>query len=272
VAEALALGSVSGALLARRDKLALLAAILAVAGVAWSYLVLSAAHMSMDTAAHAAMGMSSVPWNARTAVLTFIMWAVMMVAMMLPSAAPMVLTYAAVVGRVAPEQGKQSSVAVFAAAYLLVWFGFSVGTTLLQAGLDGAALLSPTTMVLGPLLGGGLLIIAGLYQLSPLKEFCLRNCQSPLTFIASNWRPGLKGALNIGLRHGAFCVGCCWALMLLLFVGGVMNLLWVAAIAIFVLFEKLIGPGRRMGSWLSGGALIAAGTALLGSQAVRFSS
>jgi predicted metal-binding membrane protein len=266
VAEALALGSVSGALLARRDKLALLAAILAVAGVAWSYLVLSAAHMSMDTAAHAAMGMSSVPWNARTAVLTFIMWAVMMVAMMLPSAAPMVLTYAAVVGRVAPEQGKQSSVAVFAAAYLLVWFGFSVGTT------KRVWTASPTTMVLGPLLGGGLLIIAGLYQLSPLKEFCLRNCQSPLTFIASNWRPGLKGALNIGLRHGAFCVGCCWALMLLLFVGGVMNLLWVAAIAIFVLFEKLIGPGRRMGSWLSGGALIAAGTALLGSQAVRFSS
>src|SRR3954468_5078769 len=117
--EALALGSFSGAPLARREKVALLAAILAVAGVAWSYIALSAAHMNMDGAAHAAMGMSSVPWTAKTAVLTFLMWAIMMVAMMLPSAAPMVLTYAAVVARVAPDQGKRTPVAVFAAAYLL---------------------------------------------------------------------------------------------------------------------------------------------------------
>jgi predicted metal-binding membrane protein len=262
VAEALAVGSVSGALLARREKIALLAAILAVAGVAWSYLVLSAAHPSMDGAAHAAMGMSSVPWTANTAVLTFMMWAVMMVAMMLPSAAPMVLTYAAVVGRVAPEQGKRSSVAVFAAAYLLVWLGFSLGATLLQWSLERAAVLSSTTMALGPLLGGGLLLVAGLYQLSPLKEFCLRNCQSPLTFIASNWRPDLEGALRMGFRHGAYCVGCCWALMLLLFVGGVMNLLWVAAISVFVLLEKLIGPGTRIARWVSGGALVSAGAVL----------
>jgi predicted metal-binding membrane protein len=263
VAEALALGSVSGALLARRDKPALLAAILAVAGLAWSYLVLSAAHMSMDGAAHAAMGMSSVPWTAKTAVLTFAMWAVMMVAMMLPSAAPMVLTYAAVVGRVAPEQGRRSSVAVFAAAYLLVWLGFSLGATLLQWSLESAAVLSSTTMVLGPLLGGGLLLVAGLYQFSPLKEFCLRKCQSPLTFIASNWRPGRDGALQMGVRHGAYCVGCCWALMLLLFVGGVMNLLWVAAISAFVLVEKLIGPGTRIARWVSGTGLVGSGAYLI---------
>jgi predicted metal-binding membrane protein len=184
VAEALAVGSVSGALLARREKIALLAAILAVAGVAWSYLVLSAAHPSMDGAAHAAMGMSSVPWTANTAVLTFMMWAVMMVAMMLPSAAPMVLTYAAVVGRVAPEQGKRSSVAVFAAAYLLVWLGFSLGATLLQWSLERAAVLSSTTMALGPLLGGGLLLVAGLYQLSPLVG--LVPCTTPLESPQSN--------------------------------------------------------------------------------------
>jgi predicted metal-binding membrane protein len=186
----------------------------------------------------------------------------MMVAMMLPSAAPMVLTYAAVVGRVAPEQSRQSSVAVFAAAYLLVWFGFSLGATLLQWSLESAAVLSSTTMALGPLLGGGLLLVAGLYQFSPLKEFCLRKCQSPLTFIASNWRPGRDGALQMGVRHGAYCVGCCWALMLLLFVGGVMNLLWLAAISALVLVEKLIGPGTRIARWVSGGALVSAGAVL----------
>ena len=259
--EALALSAVSGALLARREKIALLAAILVVAGVAWSYLVLSAAHMSMDGAAHAAMGMSS-PWTATTAMLTFIMWAVMMVAMMLPTAAPMVLTYAAVVGRIAPEQGKRSSVAAFAAAYLLLWFGFSLAATLLQWSLERAAILSSTTMALGPFLGGGLLIAAGVYQLSPLKEFCLRNCQSPLTFIACNWRSGLEGAIRMGVRHGAYCVGCCWALMLLLFVGGVMNLLWVATISVFVLVEKLISPGYRLVGWVSGGGLVIAGAIL----------
>jgi predicted metal-binding membrane protein len=260
MAEALALSAVTGVLLARRDKIALLVAILAVAGVAWSYLALSAAHMSMDGAAHAAMGMSSVSWTAKIAMLTFTMWAVMMVAMMLPTAAPMVLTYAAVVGRVAPGQSKRSSVAVFATAYLLVWFGFSLAATLLQWGLERAAVLSSTTMALGPFLGGGLLIAAGVYQLSPLKEFCLRNCQSPLIFIASNWRSGLEGALRMGARHGAYCVGCCWVLMLLLFVGGVMNLLWVATISLFVLIEKLFTSRyvRRM----SGAGLVIAGAIL----------
>jgi predicted metal-binding membrane protein len=262
MAEALALSGVSSALLARREKIALLAAILAVGGVAWSYLVLTAAHLNMDGAADATMGMSS-PWTAHTAFLTFIMWAIMMLAMMLPSAAPMVLTYAAVVGRVAPGQGKWSSVAVFAAAYLLVWLGFSLGATLLQWSLERAAVLSSTTIALGPMLGGMLLIVAGLYQISPLKEFCLRNCQSPLTFVASNWGPGMAGSLRMGVRHGAYCVGCCWALMLLLFVGGVMNLLWVAAISAFVLLEKLIGQGTRLGRWLSGGALVLAGAVLL---------
>ena len=175
----------------------------------------------------------------------------------------MVLTYASVVGRLAPEQDNRSSGAVFAAAYLLVWFGFSVGATLLQAGLERAALLSPTTMASGPLLGGVLLILAGIYQWSPLKDFCLRNCQSPLTFIARNWRPGLEGAFRMGLRHGSYCVGCCWALMLLLFVGGVMNLLWVAAISVFVILEKLIGTAPRLGRGLSGGALVLAGAVLV---------
>jgi predicted metal-binding membrane protein len=254
---------VSGVLLDRRDRLVLLGALATVAMLAWGYLALHAAHMDGSSASHAAMGMTAVPWTAAHFAVTLLMWAVMMVAMMLPSANPMVLTYASVVGRLAPEQGNRSSAAAFAAAYLLVWFGFSVGATLLQAGLERAALVSPTTIASGPLLGGVLLILAGIYQWSPLKDFCLRNCQSPLTFIARNWRPGLEGAFRMGLRHGSYCVGCCWALMLLLFVGGVMNLLWVAAISVFVILEKLIGTAPRLVRGLSGGALVLAGAVLV---------
>jgi predicted metal-binding membrane protein len=152
---------------------------------------------------------------------------------------------------------------VFTAGYLLVWFGFSLGATLLQWVLERVALLSPMMVASGPLVGGALLITAGLYQWSPTKEFCLKNCQSPLTFIASNWRSGQDGALRMGLWHGAYCVGCCWALMLLLFVGGVMNLLWVATIAMGVLLEKLIGAGTRVGRWVSGGGLVGAGALLI---------
>ncbi len=222
MADTLALSSLSGAVLRRRDKFVLLAALAAVVGLAWGYLVLNAAHMDMEATAHAAMGMSAHPWTGAYFSLTLLMWVVMMVAMMLPSAAPMVLTYAAVVHRLAPKQNRTASVMVFTAGYLLVWFGFSLGATLLQWGLERVALLSPTMVASTPLLGGALLIAAGLYQRSPVKEFCLKNCQSPLTFIAANWRRGQDGALRMGLWHGAYCVGCCWALMLLLFVGGVM--------------------------------------------------
>jgi predicted metal-binding membrane protein len=258
-----ALSTVSGAILDRRDRFILLGALAAVTTLAWGYLVLHAIHMDVPSAIHVAMGMGAVPWTAGRFVMTLVMWAVMMVAMMLPSAAPMVLTYSAVVGRLAPEQGSGPSVAMFAAAYLLVWLGFSVGVTLLQLSLQRVAVLSSTTIALGPFLGGGLLLVAGLYQLSPLKEFCLRKCHSPLTFIASNWRPGLEGAVRMGVRHGAYCVGCCWALMLLLFVGGGMNLLWVAAISVFVLVEKLLGAGTWRAQFLSGAGLIGSGAWLL---------
>jgi len=144
-----------------------------VAVLAWGYLALHAAHMDVSSATHAAMGMTTVPWTGAHFVVTLLMWAVMMVAMMLPSANPMVLTYASVVGRLAPEQGNRSSGAVFAAAYVLVWFGFSVGATLLQAGLERAALLSPTTMASGPLLGGVLLILAEFISGHPSRTSAL---------------------------------------------------------------------------------------------------
>jgi predicted metal-binding membrane protein len=249
--------------LPRRDKVLVLAALAAVILLAWGYLVLHSAHMSMEAAGHAMMGMTGMPWSAGQAGLTLLMWAVMMVAMMLPSATPMVLTYAAVVRRVAQEQSPTVSIAVFAAGYVLVWSGFSLAATGLQWTLEQMALLSPALVASSHLLGGGLLILAGLYQWAPLKEFCLRHCQSPLGFISRHWRTGQVGALRMGLRHGVYCVGCCWALMLLLFVGGVMNLLWVAAIAGFVLVEKLVPTRSRLGRWISGGGLVLAGAIVL---------
>ena len=254
----LAFSSLSDAQLSRRDKLVLLGTLAAVIGLAWAYLVLSMTHMNTASAHHAAMGMA-VPWTATHVALTLLMWIVMMVAMMLPSATPMMLTYATVASRIAPSQHQRLSVSLFATGYIIVWSGFSLGATLLQWSLERAALLSPEIVASSTLLGGTLLITAGVYQWSPAKEFCLKQCRSPLSFIASNWRPGHDGALRMGIQHGAFCLGCCWALMLLLFVGGVMNLLWVAFISIFVLLEKLMGAGTRAGRWISGGGLITAG-------------
>ena len=259
----LAISSLSGALLSRRDKFALLTALGAVAGLAWAYLALSMTHMDMPSATEGMKGAIGVPWTAKHFILTLLMWAVMMVAMMLPTASPMVLTYAAVVDRIAATQGRRISAIVFTAGYLTVWSGFSLVATGLQWGLERAAMLSPMLVTSSALLGGILLIIAGVYQWSPAKGFCLKHCQSPLAFISAHWRPGPVGAFQMGLRHGAYCVGCCWALMLLLFVGGVMNLLWVATISIFVLLEKLVGAGTRAGRWLSGAGLVAAGMFIL---------
>jgi predicted metal-binding membrane protein len=252
----------AGAFLGRRDKALLIGALAAVVTLAWAYLVLTVAHMEMPSA-HAAMAMVAVPWTASHFLLTLLMWAVMMVAMMLPSATPMVLTYAAVLRRIGPQQKAWGQAALFVAGYVLVWSVFSFGATTLQWGLERAALLSPMMVTSSPWLGGLLLILAGAYQWAPLKQLCLRFCRSPLSFIAQHWREGQVGALLMGISHGCYCVGCCWPLMLLLFVAGVMNLLWVAAIAVFVLLEKLLAPGTTAGRVLSGAALNAAGVMLL---------
>jgi predicted metal-binding membrane protein len=262
----MALGLKTGeitAALPRRDKMVVVAALGAVIALAWAYLALHSAHMSMDAAGHTAMEMGGEPWTAADFGLTLLMWAVMMVAMMLPSATPMVLTYTAVARRIPQTPRHAGSTNLFAAGYVLVWSGFSLLATGLQWALYQMALLSPALMTSSHLLGGGLLIMAGLYQWAPLKEFCLRNCRSPLGFIAHQWRGGRAGALHMGVRHGLYCVGCCWAVMLLLFVVGVMNLLWVAAIAGFVLLEKTMPVGSRAGRWISGTGLACAGGVLL---------
>jgi predicted metal-binding membrane protein len=175
-----------------------------------------------------------------------------------PTAAPMTLIYAAVARKAAMQHNPVAPTFVFVAGYVAVWSAFSIAATTAQSLLDRWALLSPMMVSNSALLGGGLLIVAGLYQLTPLKRACLEHCRSPAHFIARHWRGGTPGAFVMGLRHGAYCLGCCWALMALLFVGGVMNLLWVAAIAVFVLVEKTL-PFAEIGGRIAGGAMIALG-------------
>lgn len=193
------------------------------------------------------------------------MWTVMMVAMMLPSATPMIMTYMKVCQRRRASNRSMSPTWVFLAGYLTVWTGFGVLAALLQWSLNQTALLSPAIGHVGPVTGGVLLIMAGAYQFSRLKQACLGKCQSPLGFLMTEWREGLAGAFVMGIRHGAFCTGCCWALMLLMFVGGVMNLVWMIGLALYFLAEKLV-PWQRLFSHITGSILIASGTLILGIQ------
>lgn len=196
-------------------------------------------------------------WDFSHLALLFAMWVVMMVGMMLPSAAPTLLLYAGVV-RKSPEcERARAHVYAFACGYLLVWTAFSLLATVLQRLFARWLLLSPMMESRG-WFGGALLIAAGVYQLTPFKRTCLESCRSPAAFISTHWRRGVSGAFYIGVAHGAFCLGCCWALMLLLFVGGVMNLWWIAALTIFVLLEKLAPLGAQ-GGRLSGLLILAFG-------------
>jgi predicted metal-binding membrane protein len=201
--------------------------------------------------------MMTADWDVPHLLLLWAMWAVMMAGMMLPSASPLLLLYGAIARKSAPETASHQVYAL-AAGYLVVWTIFSLGATVLQRGLAELLLISPMMEATSPRSGGTLLLIAGVYQLTPIKHACLRTCQSPLGFLMSRWRGGWSGAFRTGLEHGAYCVGCCWALMLLLFAGGVMNLIVIAALTVFVAFEKLVPIGPH-GARISGGLLIAAG-------------
>jgi len=168
-----------------------------------------------------------------------------MAGMMLPSAAPMFLLYAAAMRHGTDPAAGRWRVYAFAAGYVLIWSAFSVGATILQWLLTHLLLLTPMMEIATPRGGGAVLIGAGIYQWSGLKHVCLRACQSPIGFLTSRWRGGAAGALRMGIEHGLSCVGCCWALMLLLFVGGVMNLWVIGALTVFVLIEKLAPFGAR---------------------------
>lgn len=248
-----------------RDKPFVIAGLVAVTACAWAYLIPVSLDMYGRMDGPAAW-MMQTSWDARYLLLIFLMWATIMVAMMLPSALPTVLIFSKAVRNDAAVRSPSQRMFAFVAGYLLAWLGFSVGATLMQWGLAEAVLLSPMMVSVSPWLGGALLIVAGIYQWTPLKYACLRSCRSPMAFLMEHWQPGMRGALRLGLRHGLACVGCCWALMLLLFVGGVMNLLWIVAITAFVLVEKLAPMGAG-GGRLSGLALLIAGGWVLASQA-----
>jgi predicted metal-binding membrane protein len=247
----------------KRDRTIVLAGVAGLSALAWAYLLALAWRMPHREMAMAMAMPHMQAWEATEVLLTWVMWAVMMVAMMTPSAAPMILMFATVNRRRRGQQGPFVPTTVFLLGYLLVWGGFSVVATLAQWGLHTAALLSPMMVSTSPMLGGLLLLAAGIFQWTPLKSTCLTQCRSPLGFLMTEWREGASGALLMGLRHGRYCVGCCWVLMALLFVAGVMNLLWVAAMAVFVLVEKVLPRGELVGR-VVGGMLMLAGLVLLG--------
>jgi predicted metal-binding membrane protein len=204
------------------------------------------------------------PWRMTDFVFMFVMWAVMMVGMMTPSVTPMVLLYATA-GRNAVAHGRPlAATGWFLAGYLTAWIAFSLFATGAQWILTQLALLTPMMQSASGIFGGSVLIAAGLYQWSPVKDICLKQCQSPLGFLMSRggFRSEPLGALRLGAEHGLYCVGCCWVLMALLFVGGVMNVLWIAGLAVLVLLEKVVPTGRLV-SRLAGAALAATGLYLL---------
>lgn len=248
----------------RRDRLIVLAGLVGISALAWAYLIYLTFEMgSMDMAMDMAASMQT--WTVMDLVLLFVMWAVMMVAMMVPTTTAMILAFATINRRRRMQEQPYVPTAIFLGGYVIVWTGFSALATLAQWGLHETALLSPMMVSTSPILGGLLLLTAGVYQWTPLKYACLKHCRSPLGFLMTDWREGPRGALIMGLRHGMFCTVCCWFLMALLFVAGVMNLLWVATITLFVLVEKVVPRGDIVGR-VAGGVLVIAGLVLLGQR------
>jgi predicted metal-binding membrane protein len=256
------------ATLARGDRVFISTCLAAITVIAWLYLLHLDRQMS-SAMEHdrmmAEMGMTmNASWTVADVLFTFAMWAVMMVGMMAAAAAPVVLLFAAVqTGRGAT--GGRLAVLMFGLGYVTIWIGFSAGAALAQWALHQMSLLSPAMAASSPYLGGSILLVAGAYQLTPWKGACLTQCRSPLGFLMTNWRDGRLGSLQMGVRHGIYCLGCCWALMGLLFVVGVMNLVWVAALTGLVLLEK-IGPAGIIVARVAGAAMVIGGLFLIAAK------
>jgi predicted metal-binding membrane protein len=245
----------------RRDRVVIWSCVLLAAALAWTYLVFLDRQMSssaLAAEAMAKMGMAlGAPWRASDVFFTFLMWSVMMIGMMSASAIPVLLLF----GEMQARRGSSRvslPVLLLASGYLSVWLGFSAAATLAQWALREAALLSATLAASSAPLGGGILIAAGAYQLTPVKSACLRRCQSPLGFLMTHWHEGDRGAVRMGLLHGTNCLGCCWALMTVLFAVGVMNLAWIALLTAFILLEKA-GVGGLKLVRVAGAIMIVAG-------------
>jgi len=243
--------------LVRRDRRIVLTCLVGITVLAWIFLVDMAIDMGGDVSGSVGDGASlggmfrgdavakprAVTWGSVEFAIAFAMWAAMMMAMMLPTASPMVLMFATINRNQRREDDAIVPTGVFVAGYIAIWVTFALAATLLQWGFQSVGLISPMMGKANAVFGGLVLFAAGIYQWTPLKDACLRLCQTPLGFLMTRWRDGAVGAFRMGLSHGAFCVGCCWALMLLMFAGGVMNLFWMALLTVFMLAEKIVPPG-----------------------------
>lgn len=260
----------------RRDRQVVIAALVLVAALAWVYTLtgvgmdMTAIEMTHPASTAERMGESSmstsmsVPqWSASHAGVMLAMWWVMMVAMMLPSAAPTILLAAAINRRSDTDCPPYGPAGLFAMGYLLAWLGFSAVAVTAQWMLESDGRLSTTMQSTSAYLTAGLLIAAGLWQLTPIKQACLRHCRSPVDYLVRHRRPGSRGALVMGMGHGTYCLGCCWFLMALLFVGGVMNLYWIVGLALFVLAEKVLTRGVWFERASGLGLIVAGGATLL---------
>jgi predicted metal-binding membrane protein len=237
--------------ISRRERWIIAAALAVIAAVAWIWMIDEARGMNTSGVCECLgaqmRGNIGAGWSAGSLVPLFLMWTGMMVAMMLPSATPMILTFAAVSRNRRRQERPYVPVTIFVAGYVAIWTGFSVLAAFAQWLLHRQALLSPAMASRSAWLGGILLLAAGVFQFTPLKHACLTQCRAPFDFIMTHWREGAGGAFRMGVEHGLFCAGCCWALMSLLFVAGVMNILWIAALSLIVGLEKLLPRGL----WLS---------------------
>lgn len=222
----------------RRDLLVGLGGLVAVIGLSWFYLArmnagLGICHGDMAAMPARASGLPDQFCGA------FVMWSIMMVAMMLPTALPAVTVFDSLRRRRGSQTDSVAPIALFGTGYVAAWTGYSAVAAAGQVALSRAALLTPTLQSASLALSAAILLAAGAFQFTPLKDACLTKCRTPLAFFLAEWRDGKAGALALGLRHGSYCVGCCWALMAVMFVIGAMNLLWMAALTFLVLGEKL---------------------------------
>lgn len=243
------------------DQLFVLISVIILVALSWMYIFHLSSLMSSDFMEGMTMP-QMWEWSFKDFSANFAMWSVMMIAMMLPSATPMILIFSNV-NKKRNEHGNEFVPTwIFVSSYITLWIAFSLFATIVQWFLHHFALLSDGLRIISPSISGLLLISAGVYQFTSVKYACLKNCQSPLGFIWGNWRYGKQGALSMGLKHGLYCIGCCWVLMILLFLVGIMNILWIAVISIFIFIEKIIARGRLL-SYFSGSILVLWGLWLL---------
>jgi predicted metal-binding membrane protein len=233
--------------LLQRDRRVVVYGLAATAALAWAYQIYLAWGMEHMSPSMAALMPNMQEWRGWDLFLLFAMWAVMMVAMMVPSVAPTILAFAAINRKRREQDSPFAPTGVFVAGYLAAWAAFSLAATMAQWGLHAASLVSSAMVATSPLLGGALLVATGIFQWTRLKEACLARCRSPVGFILTHWRDGLAGSFRVGFLHGSYCVGCCALLMALLFVNGVMNIWWMAVLTAFVLVERLVPASRLTG-------------------------